>query len=35
VLATKGKEVELPAGTALTVLLQEPLTVTVPLKKKG
>jgi len=34
VLATKGKEVELPAGTALTVLLQEPLTVTVPLKKK-
>jgi hypothetical protein len=32
VLATKGSEVELPAGTALTVLLQEPLVVTVPVK---
>jgi hypothetical protein len=32
VLATKGSEVELPAGTVITVLLQEPLTLTVPVK---
>ena len=32
VMATKGDEIELPAGTAVTVHLQEPLTVTVPLK---
>lgn len=32
VLATKGDEVEVPAGTTVSVLLQEPLTVTVPLK---
>jgi len=32
VLATKGSEIELPAGTALTVLLQEPLILTVPVK---
>jgi uncharacterized protein YcfJ len=32
VLATKGGEVEVPAGTVVSVLLQEPLTVTVPLK---
>ena len=30
VLATKGKEIELPAGTPLTALLQQPITVTVP-----
>lgn len=32
VLATKGKEVEIPSGTVVTVRLQDPLTVTVPLK---
>ena len=32
VLATKGKEIELPAGTPLTALLQQPVTVTVPIK---
>jgi outer membrane lipoprotein SlyB len=32
VLATKGKEVEIPSGTVVTVRLQEPLTVTVPVK---
>jgi hypothetical protein len=32
VMATKGDEIELPAGTVVTVHLQEPLTVTVPLK---
>jgi hypothetical protein len=32
VLATKGDEVEVPAGTTVSVVLQEPLTVTVPLK---
>jgi hypothetical protein len=32
VLATKGNEVEVPAGTAVTVLLQEPVTLTVPVK---
>ena len=32
VMATKGDEIELPAGTAVTVHLQEPLTVTVPLQ---
>ncbi len=30
VLTTKGEEVEIPAGTVVTVLLQDPLTVTVP-----
>jgi hypothetical protein len=30
VLATKGKEVQVPSGTVVSVLLQEPLTVTVP-----
>jgi hypothetical protein len=30
VLATKGKEVRLPAGTTVTTTLQEPLTVAVP-----
>jgi len=32
VLATKGDEIEVPAGTIVSVLLQEPLTVSVPLK---
>jgi hypothetical protein len=32
VMATKGEEVEIPAGTAVSVLLQDPLTVTVPIK---
>jgi len=32
VLATKGKEVEVPSGTVVSVLLQDPLTVTVPVK---
>jgi len=32
VLATKGNEVEVQAGTAVTVLLQDPLTLTVPVK---
>ena len=31
VLATKGDEIEVPAGTVVSVLLQEPLTVTVPI----
>jgi hypothetical protein len=31
VLATRGDEVSLPAGTAVTATLQEPLTVRVPL----
>jgi hypothetical protein len=30
VLVTKGKEVELPAGTAVTALLQQAITLTVP-----
>jgi hypothetical protein len=34
VLATKGKEVRLPAGTTITTTLQEPLTVLVPIKPK-
>ena len=32
VLATKGKEVTVPAGTAVSVLLQDPLTVQVQIK---
>jgi hypothetical protein len=32
VLATKGNEVEVPSGTVVSVLLQDPLTVTVPVK---
>ncbi len=32
VLATKRREVEVPAGTVVTVLVQEPLTLTVPIK---
>jgi hypothetical protein len=32
VLATKGKEVEVTPGTVVTALLQEPITVTVPVK---
>ena len=32
VLATKGGEVEVPAGTVVNVLVQEPFTVRVPLK---
>lgn len=32
VMATKGSEVHIPAGTAVSVLLQDPLTVTVPIK---
>ena len=32
VLATKGREVEVPAGTVVTVLVQKPLTVRVPIK---
>lgn len=32
VLATKGKEVEIPSGTVVTVRLQEPLTVTIPVR---
>ena len=32
VLATKGREVEVPAGTMVTVLVQKPLTVRVPIK---
>jgi hypothetical protein len=31
-MATKGEEVGIPAGTAISVLLQDPLTVTVPIK---
>ena len=33
VLATKGKEVQLEPGTVVSVLLQEPVTVTVPVKQ--
>jgi hypothetical protein len=32
VLATKGEEVRIPAGTRVTTTLQEPLTITVPVK---
>lgn len=32
VLGTKGGEIEVPAGTPVTVLLQEPLTLLVPFK---
>jgi hypothetical protein len=32
VLATRGSEVELPAGTTITTQLQKPLTVLVPIK---
>lgn len=32
VLATKGREVQVPPGTVVTVLMQEPLTVRVPVK---
>jgi hypothetical protein len=32
VLVTKGREVQIPPGTLVTVLMQEPLTVRVPLK---
>ena len=32
VLATKGEEVQVPAGTVVSVLLQDPITVTVPIK---
>ena len=32
VLATKGREIEVPAGTVVNVLLQSPLTLQVPLK---
>ena len=32
VLATQGREVEVPAGTVVTVLVQKPLTVRVPIK---
>jgi hypothetical protein len=32
VLATKGKEVEIPSGTVVSVRLQEPLTVNVPVR---
>ncbi len=34
VLATKGKEVEVPAGTIVNVLLQSPLTLQVPIKQQ-
>ena len=34
VLATKGREVEVPAGTVVNVLLQSPLTVRVPIKQQ-
>lgn len=33
VLATRGDEVRLPAGTTVSTTLQEPLTITVPAKK--
>jgi hypothetical protein len=33
VLATKGKEVEIPSGTAVSVLVQDPITVRVAVKK--
>jgi hypothetical protein len=32
VLATKGREVEVPPGTIVTVLIQKPLTIRVPIK---
>jgi hypothetical protein len=32
VMVTKGNEVEVPPGTIVTVLLQDPLTVSVPVK---
>ena len=34
VLATKGREVELPAGTIVNVLMQSPLTLQVPIKQQ-
>jgi hypothetical protein len=34
VLATKGREVELPAGTVVNVLMQSPLTLQVPIKQQ-
>jgi hypothetical protein len=34
VLATKGEEVRLPAGTTVTTTLQQPLTVTIPLTQR-
>lgn len=33
VLGTKGKEIEVPAGTEVTALLEDAVTVTVPVKK--
>jgi hypothetical protein len=32
VLVTKGREVQIPPGTVVNVLMQEPLTVRVPVK---
>ncbi len=32
VMATKGNEIEVPSGTVVTVLLQDPVTVMVPVK---
>ena len=32
VLATKGKEVEIPSGTVVSVLVQDPITVRVAVK---
>ena len=32
--ATKGKEVEVPAGTVINVLMQSPLTLQVPIKQQ-
>ncbi len=34
VLATKGREIEVPAGTVINVLLQSPLTLQVPIKQQ-
>jgi hypothetical protein len=34
VLATKGREVEVPAGTIVNVLMQSPLTLQVPIKQQ-
>jgi hypothetical protein len=34
VLATKGREVEVPAGTVVNVLMQSPLTLRVPIKQQ-
>jgi hypothetical protein len=34
VLGTKGREVEIPAGTVVNVLLQTPLTLQVPIKQQ-